>query len=112
ETRAARRKEPARPDARELLVVVRHVRVFFSSRRRHTRSYGDWSSDVCSSDLFVLMLRARASTSSRSASAVPSAAAETLARRYGSAPTTSTSASRASPCTINRRLPSGSLNIL
>src|SRR5207248_5927623 len=27
---------------------------FFSSRRRHTRSYGDWSSDVCSSDLLVL----------------------------------------------------------
>src|SRR5207248_8665605 len=24
---------------------------FFPSRRRHTRSYGDWSSDVCSSDL-------------------------------------------------------------
>src|SRR5207248_5511014 len=24
---------------------------FFSSRRRHTRSYGDWSSDVYSSDL-------------------------------------------------------------
>src|SRR5437867_6666413 len=24
---------------------------FFSSRRRHTRSYDDWSSDVCSSDL-------------------------------------------------------------
>src|SRR5207248_4218799 len=24
---------------------------FFSSGRRHTRSYGDWSSDVCSSDL-------------------------------------------------------------
>src|SRR5215204_34774 len=24
---------------------------FFSSRRRHTRSLGDWSSDVCSSDL-------------------------------------------------------------
>src|SRR5207248_8200363 len=23
----------------------------FSSRRRHTSSYGDWSSDVCSSDL-------------------------------------------------------------
>src|SRR5207248_9240855 len=22
-------------------------------RRRHTRSYGDWSSDVCSSDLFI-----------------------------------------------------------
>src|SRR5437762_11688512 len=25
--------------------------VFFSSRRRHTRYIGDWSSDVCSSDL-------------------------------------------------------------
>src|SRR5699024_11979313 len=27
--------------------------VFFSSRRRHTRSKRDWSSDVCSSDLIV-----------------------------------------------------------
>src|SRR3989454_7676089 len=27
---------------------------FFSSRRRHTRLQGDWSSDVCSSDLFQL----------------------------------------------------------
>src|SRR6266511_5845645 len=26
---------------------------FFSSRRRHTRFSRDWSSDVCSSDLFV-----------------------------------------------------------
>src|SRR5947207_8032956 len=27
---------------------------FFSSRRRHTRSLCDWSSDVCSSDLIVM----------------------------------------------------------
>src|SRR6266850_5441681 len=27
---------------------------FFSSRRRHTRLQGDWSSDVCSSDLNAL----------------------------------------------------------
>src|SRR5690348_17647349 len=27
-----------------------HVEFFFSSRRRHTRWTGDWSSDVCSSD--------------------------------------------------------------
>src|SRR5256885_10956096 len=27
---------------------------FFSSRRRHTRLQGDWSSDVCSSDLIGL----------------------------------------------------------
>src|SRR3989454_8106574 len=26
---------------------------FFSSRRRHTRLQGDWSSDVCSSDLDI-----------------------------------------------------------
>src|SRR5688500_20159905 len=29
-------------------------RFFFSSRRRHTRLQGDWSSDVCSSDLAAL----------------------------------------------------------
>src|SRR5688572_32636442 len=28
---------------------------FFSSRRRHTRFDCDWSSDVCSSDLFAAM---------------------------------------------------------
>src|SRR2546426_8600477 len=28
-----------------------NVIFFFSSRRRHTRLQGDWSSDVCSSDL-------------------------------------------------------------
>src|SRR6266542_1054050 len=28
---------------------------FFSSRRRHTRCYRDWSSDVCSSDLDGLL---------------------------------------------------------
>src|SRR5205814_7967329 len=26
---------------------------FFSGRRRHTRCLSDWSSDVCSSDLFL-----------------------------------------------------------
>src|SRR5256885_3274157 len=34
---------------------------FFSSRRRHTRLQGDWSSDVCSSDL-KRALCSRAST--------------------------------------------------
>src|SRR5437764_4867581 len=31
----------------------RSLAFFFSSRRRHTRSIGDWSSDVCSSDLDI-----------------------------------------------------------
>src|SRR5690348_17688045 len=30
---------------------------FFSSRRRHTRWTGDWSSDVCSSDLAAEAVR-------------------------------------------------------
>src|SRR5438876_8436763 len=30
---------------------------FFSSRRRHTRWTGDWSSDVCSSDLSRRLVR-------------------------------------------------------
>src|SRR5438067_3007789 len=30
---------------------------FFSSRRRHTRSKRDWSSDVCSSDLYSFPLQ-------------------------------------------------------
>src|SRR6266516_4547030 len=35
------------------MVVALFVFLFFSSRSRHTISYGDWSSDVCSSDLRV-----------------------------------------------------------
>src|SRR5437879_13315737 len=31
--------------------VLFSIFFFFSSRRRHTRYIGDWSSDVCSSDL-------------------------------------------------------------
>src|SRR3989440_274678 len=33
-----------------LILVVGYAISFFSSRRRHTRSDRDWSSDVCSSD--------------------------------------------------------------
>src|SRR3989454_1727256 len=32
---------------------------FFSSRRRHTRLQGDWSSDVCSSDLVGVLVGTR-----------------------------------------------------
>ena len=38
------------------VVFVLFVFFFFSSRRRHTRYIGDWSSDVCSSDLPPLLL--------------------------------------------------------
>src|SRR2546430_5645749 len=46
----------ARDLASDLLESSHHKHVsffFFSSRRRHTRFDCDWSSDVCSSDLFV-----------------------------------------------------------
>src|SRR2546421_2457932 len=35
------------------MAVADSLFFFFSSRRRHTRSDRDWSSDVCSSDLNV-----------------------------------------------------------
>src|SRR5256885_4166159 len=38
------------------MVALMCVVFFFSSRRRHTRLQGDWSSDVCSSDLFWAQL--------------------------------------------------------
>src|SRR5438067_5691556 len=44
-----RRGVVARSEGVKLSVVV----FFFSSRRRHTRSKRDWSSDVCSSDLHL-----------------------------------------------------------
>src|SRR3712207_7139184 len=38
-------------------MLVSFLFVFFSSRRRHTRYWRDWSSDVCSSDLVQLGTR-------------------------------------------------------
>src|SRR5699024_11496647 len=35
------------------IVYMSNELFFFSSRRRHTRSKRDWSSDVCSSDLII-----------------------------------------------------------
>src|ERR671927_552426 len=52
---AGRRRLLRRSNCRDLRRRRRDVRsrfFFFSSRRRHTRSLCDWSSDVCSSDLF------------------------------------------------------------
>src|SRR5437867_8528352 len=46
------RKEGRSEQGRSLQDRQKHLIFFFSSRRRHTRSYGDWSSDVCSSDLY------------------------------------------------------------
>src|SRR6266496_2142498 len=38
-------------------IIYSVIFFFFSSRRRHTRSLRDWSSDVCSSDLVSEHLR-------------------------------------------------------
>src|SRR5256885_11677465 len=40
-----------------IVIMVCGLVFFFSSRRRHTRLQGDWSSDVCSSDLHHPLLR-------------------------------------------------------
>src|SRR5256885_10025473 len=42
---------PGPPPGAARSPAVRSCAFFFSSRRRHTRLQGDWSSDVCSSDL-------------------------------------------------------------
>src|SRR5206468_9612044 len=57
---ALRRDEDAAVDGDARAVTGRLDRVFFSSRRRHTRSDRDWSSDVCSSDLSWMSLIAEA----------------------------------------------------
>src|ERR1017187_2537439 len=49
---------------------------FFSSRGRHTRYIGDWSSDVCSSDLSRPMLTRRAAGEHRPARAPAAAGAD------------------------------------
>src|SRR5207245_3841108 len=46
---AGRQRRSHGPTALRAAEPRRHF--FFSSRRRHTRCYRDWSSDVCSSDL-------------------------------------------------------------
>src|SRR5258707_576326 len=44
-------------DLRQLIERIHFF--FFSSRRRHTRYWRDWSSDVCSSDLLGASARPR-----------------------------------------------------
>src|SRR5437879_13452861 len=56
---------------------------FFSSRRRHTRYIGDWSSDVCSSDLIEQLERlvVRLLIDQHRGEAQPRQVAEILRRR-------------------------------
>src|SRR5256885_17179249 len=51
------------------MMYVAEFFFFFSSRRRHTRLQGDWSSDVCSSDL-VTMERPTAARAAAAGSSV------------------------------------------
>src|SRR5205814_5385577 len=43
-------------------VIEADAQFFFSRRRRHTRCLSDWSSDVCSSDLFFVLVGMRLSS--------------------------------------------------
>src|SRR3989454_11015263 len=56
---------------------------FFSSRRRHTRLQGDWSSDVCSSDLRELILDVRDVSYRYPGAAADALAGVSLALRAG-----------------------------
>src|SRR5690349_24783568 len=59
------------------------IRFFFSSRRRHTRSLRDWSSDVCSSDLPTMPASPRRWWSSAISKARASSARRSEERRVG-----------------------------
>src|SRR5690348_18236770 len=56
---------------------------FFSSRRRHTRWTGDWSSDVCSSDLLMLSHPGSGIAKSRQATPAEPARVRSEERRVG-----------------------------
>src|SRR5207249_8723945 len=58
---------------------------FFSSRRRHTRSKRDWSSDVCSSDLLspVMAITGRTTTAMKYPSTIMGPRKRSEERRVG-----------------------------
>src|SRR5438445_12985162 len=55
-----------------LICLVRSSCFFFSSRRRHTRYWRDWSSDVCSSDLEFIKKQSSIKNSYEKMGAIPS----------------------------------------
>src|SRR2546428_3138320 len=66
---------------------MKHYYVFFSSRRRHTRSDRDWSSDVCSSDLGTVTICLRRRLPDASSDRYPRARRATVnALLFGLAP--------------------------
>src|SRR6266487_1857102 len=76
---ALRQRVAARLD--ELEGCRWRLQFFFSSRRRHTRWTGDWSSDMCSSDLFpraTCRSMAGGRTTSASPASPTSASAESV----------------------------------
>src|SRR5256885_4536509 len=56
---------------------------FFSSRRRHTRLQGDWSSDVCSSDLAIMMVEYTGETAAEARAKVDALEARRQRDRFG-----------------------------
>src|SRR5690348_18302810 len=74
------------------------ITFFFSSRRRHTRWTGDWSSDVCSSDLTATF------TPRTPAEARRRALAETLDVRSGATGTSDVRANYRTPRSEERRV--------
>src|ERR1035438_5665615 len=44
------KKNEAKEELKLIKAQLSGIKIFFASRRRHTRCLSDWSSDVCSSD--------------------------------------------------------------
>src|SRR2546430_4427654 len=71
---------------RGLTLMYVSLLVFFSSRRRHTRFDCDWSSDVCSSDLWTRLVVWLAVTSPRPSRTPPASTTARVPNRSDSAP--------------------------
>src|SRR3712207_7494409 len=57
------------------LALLKGLFFFFSSRRRHTRYWRDWSSDVCSSDLLATPIQPYAGQATLASKSSPTTAA-------------------------------------
>src|SRR3712207_8336620 len=75
---------------------------FFSSRRRHTRYWRDWSSDVCSSDLISIRRCLSAATSWTGSKTLLNPKKPTLTRMYSGSPLQFTKSSSTIPILFSR----------
>src|SRR2546426_1695897 len=74
-----------------LHIIYHRLFFFFSSRRRHTRLQGDWSSDVCSSDLARLTVNSSRPDAARTTQKMSASSGAVSSTMFASSSVTRTS---------------------